>query len=247
MINKYKVDVLAVAAHPDDVELACGATVAKLTKEGYSVAIVDFTRGEMGTRGTPEIRIQESIESSKIMGVKFRENLFLPDCGVELNNDSIYKTVSIIRKYKPNILLMNPPHERHPDHEAVNRITRNAMFKSGLRKYTTELDGEPQDIHRIRKMYCYMQSYDFPTEPNFYVDVSNTFQIKMDAIRAYVSQVWVPGKSEPGGPVTRLSRPEFLDELEARAISFGMKIGCRYAEAFYSTEPIGLDSLSKLL
>ena len=247
MTDKYKVDVLAVAAHPDDVELACGATIAKLTKEGFSVAIVDFTRGEMGTRGTPEIRIQESLDSAKIMGVKFRENLFLPDCGLELNDENIYKAVSIIRKYKPNILLMNPPFERHPDHEAVNKIIRNAMFKSGLRKFKTEFVGEQQDIHRIRKMYCYMQSYDFPSEPNFYIDVSNTFHIKMEAIKAYISQVWVPGKSDPEGPVTRLSRPEFLDELEARAISFGMKIGCRFAEAFYSTEPVGFDSLSKLL
>lgn len=247
MENKYKADVLALAAHPDDIELGCGATVAKLCKEGKTVAIVDFTRGEMGTRGTPEIRVKEAEEAAAIMGVKYRENLCLPDCNLKVDDKSVKLVVQVIRKYRPNTVLMNPPFERHPDHEASNAIIRNAMFKSGLRNYVTELDGEKQEIHRIRKMFCYQQAYDFDRKTDFYVDVSDTFHIKMEAIKAYISQVYVPGKSDPKGPVTRLSRPEFLEELEARAIANGMLVGCRFAEGFQSTEPIMLSSLSKLL
>ena len=247
MSEKYKVDVLAFGAHPDDIELASGGTVSKLTKEGHEVAIVDFTRGEMGTRGNKEKREQEAIKAAEIMKVKFRENLNLPDCNLAVSDESIYKTISVIRKYRPNIVIMNSPFERHPDHEGLASIVRNAMFKSGLRKYITEFEGQEQNPHRIRKMFCYMQSYDFPKEPSFYIDITDTFDMKMAAIKAYSSQVWVPGISDPEGPVTRLSRPEFIEELEARALYCGTKIGCRYAEAFYSIEPVGLSSISKLL
>lgn len=243
----YEVDVLAFAAHPDDVELAAGGTVAKLTAEGKKVAIVDFTKGEMGTRGTPEIRIKESQDAANILGVDFRENLGLPDCNLKLNDESNYLVVSAIRKYKPKIVLMNSVFERHPDHQAVAEIVRDSMFKSGLRKFVTEMDGQPQEIHRIRKMFCYQQSYDFPFGTIFYTDISNTFHIKMQSIKAYVSQVWVEGKSDPNGPVTRLSRPEFIEELEAKAITYGTKAGFRYAEAFFPIEPLAVSSLSNLL
>jgi bacillithiol biosynthesis deacetylase BshB1 len=243
----YHVDVLAFGAHPDDVELAAGGTVAKLAEDGRTVAVVDFTRGEMGTRGTPEIRLQESEAAARIMNVKFRENLGLPDCNLKLTDEAAYKTIQMIRKYRPAIVLMNSEFERHPDHEAVHAIVRNAMFTSGLRKYVTELDGEQQKVHRIRKMFSYQQSYEFRHGNIFYVDISSTFQKKMDSIKAYASQVWVPGISSPDGPVTRLSRPEFLEEIEARCISNGIKIGCRYAEAFSSVEPLGIENLSKFL
>jgi bacillithiol biosynthesis deacetylase BshB1 len=248
MFKNYKVDVLAMAAHPDDIELSCGGTIAKLVLDGLRVSIVDFTRGEMGTRGTPEIRVEESMEASKILGIHHRENLGLPDGFLESNEESVRLAVTMIRKYRPEIVLMNPPFERHPDHQAVNQIIRKAMFKSGLLKFETTFEGETQKTHRIRKMFCFQQSYDFPDGSTvFYVNVTKTFKTKMDAIKTYVSQVYVPGKSMEGGPITRLSRPEFLEEIEARAISHGTKIGARYAEAFSTTEPLGIDGLDKLL
>ncbi|MCX7736522.1 MAG: bacillithiol biosynthesis deacetylase BshB1 [Candidatus Kapabacteria bacterium] len=245
-INKFQVDVLAIGAHPDDIELACGGTVAKFTEEGYSVAIVDCTNGELGSRGNAEIRAIEAKNGAEILGVKFRENLGLPDGKLTVNDESVEKMIVMIRKYRPKIVLVNPPYERHPDHEASHFILRKAMFKSGLIKVETEYDGVPQTPLRIRKMFCYMQSYEFPRKPDFYVDITSTFEKKMNAIKAYTSQVWVPGLSDPNGPVTRLSRPEFLEELEARAIYFGTQIGVRFAEAFYSIEPLGFKNLSGL-
>lgn len=245
-INKFQVDVLAIGAHPDDIELACGGTVAKFTEEGYSVAIVDCTNGELGSRGNAEIRAIEAKKGAEILGVKFRENLGLPDGKLTVNDESVEKMIVMIRKYRPKIVLVNPPYERHPDHEASHFILRKAMFKSGLVKVETEFDGVPQTPLRIRKMFCYMQSYEFPRKADFYVDITSTFEKKMNAIKAYTSQVFVPGLSDPSGPVTRLSRPEFLEELEARAIYFGTQIGVRFAEAFYSIEPLGFKNLSGL-
>ncbi len=246
-IDKYKVDVLAFGAHPDDVELSAGGTVAGLVKGGKTVAIVDFTRGESGSRGTPEQRLKEADKAAKILGVSYRENFRFPDTRLELNEEVIQKTIVAIRKYRPSAILMNPPFERHPDHEAAHQIVRNAMFKSGLIKYETEFEGQKQERLRIRKMFAYLQSYEFKAKPNFFVDVSEHFETKMKSIKAYASQVFVPGESDPEGPVTRLSRPEFLEELEARAIYFGTLIGVRFAEPFYSVEPVGLNNLSALL
>jgi N-acetylglucosamine malate deacetylase 1 len=245
--NKYEVDVLAIGAHPDDIELACGGTVAKITSEGLSVAIVDFTNGELGSRGTPEIRAEEAKRGAEIMGVRFRENLGFPDGKLRVTDEAVDKMIVMLRKYRPKAVLVNPPHERHPDHEGSHNILRTAMFKSGLIKVETEYEAIPQKTHRIRKMYCYMQSYEFTRKPDFYVDITSSFETKMNAIKAFTSQVWVPGVSDPDGPVTRLSRPEFLEELEARAVYFGTQIGVRYAEAFYSVEPIGIKNFGSLL
>lgn len=244
--SHFEVDVLAIGAHPDDIELACGGTVAKFTGEGFSVAILDCTNGEMGSRGNAEIRVKEAQKGAKILGVKVRENLGLPDGKLTVNDESIEKMIVMLRKYRPKIVLINPPFERHPDHEASHYILRKAMFKSGLIKVETHYEGVPQKPLRIRKMFCYMQSYEFPRKPDFYIDITSTFKTKMNAIKAFTSQVWVPGISNPDGPVTRLSRPEFLEELEARAIYFGTQIGVRYAEAFYSIEPIGFKNVASL-
>ncbi|MFA6570766.1 MAG: bacillithiol biosynthesis deacetylase BshB1 [Bacteroidota bacterium] len=243
----YEVDVLAMGAHPDDVELSAGGTVAKLVKEGKKVAVVDFTAGELGTRGDESTRLKEAANAAQILGVQRRENLYLPDGFLKENDDTVLKVITILRKYRPKIVLMNPPFERHPDHETAHRIIRTAMFKSGLRKIETEFESEKQEPWRIRKMFAYMQSYGFPRNPDFYIDITDTFATKMEAIRAYISQVNVPGVSDPSGPVTRLSRPEFLEELEARAIYFGTHVGFRYAEAFYAVEPLGLGSISVLM
>ncbi len=245
--NKYKVDVLAFGAHPDDIEICCGGCLAKLASEGKRTAIVDLTTGQMGTRGTPEIRLEEAEKAKEILGAAFRENLGMQDGNIEISNRTLLKVISVLRKYRPEIVLMHPPFERHPDHENTHKLIRTAMFKAGLKKIETEFEGRPQGRYRIRKMYSYMQSYEFPGKPDFYVDVSDFFDKKMDSIKAYASQVYIKGITPDSEPVTRLNRPEFLEEIEARSIHFGNLIGVRHAESFLSVEPVGLSSLSKLL
>lgn len=240
------IDLLCFAAHPDDVELACGGTVSKMAESGRKVVIVDFTRGEMGTRGTPEQRLAEAHKAAEIMGVYKRINLSRPDGHLDKSDENVTLAIEMIRRFRPKAVMMNQAFERHPDHEAVHKIVRRAMFLSGLKKIKTEFNGEQQQPYRTRRMYSYLQSYEFPRKPDFYVDITDTHEKKMLAIKAYVSQVHVPGKSEEGGPVTRLSRPEFIEELEARAIHFGALVGVRYAEAFLSVEPLVVSGLDKL-
>jgi N-acetylglucosamine malate deacetylase 1 len=245
-MNQYISDILVIAAHPDDAELGAGGTIAKLTNSGKSVSIVDLTRGESGTRGTPEIRIAESISAAKILNIKHRMNLEMPDGKLSVDDDSIMKVMTMIRLFRPKAVLINPPFDRHPDHETAHKIVRKAMFKSGLRKFETKYEGQVQQVHRIRKMFAFMQSYQLPQKHRFYVDVSDTFETKMDSIKAYASQVFIEGKSNTNEPATRLSRPEFLEELQARAIYFGTLVGARYAEPFYSVEPLIVNTISDL-
>jgi bacillithiol biosynthesis deacetylase BshB1 len=247
MHNPYKVDVLVLAAHPDDAELGAGGTIAKLTKEGKSVAIVDLTQGEMGTRGTIEIRKEEAARSAEILGIKYRENLMLPDGYVENDTESQLIVIYAIRKYRPELVIMNPEHERHPDHEAAHSLVRTSMFKAGLQKIETHDNGFKQERHRIRKMFCFMQSYPFQHNPDFIVDISETIEEKMESIKAYKSQVFIPGESKEEGLSTRLFRPGFLEDQLARAKYFGSMIGAEYGEAFTSVEPIGLDSIGLLI
>ena len=246
-MNDYISDVLVIAAHPDDAELGAGGTIAKLTKSGKSVSIVDLTRGESGTRGTAEIRVKESMNAAKILNIKHRFNLEMPDGKLTDDEESITKVISMIRLFRPKAVLINPSYDRHPDHETAHKIVRKAMFKSGLRKFETKFNGEAQQVHRIRKMFAFMQSYQLPQKQRFYVDVSDTFETKMDSIKAYVSQVFVEGKSKSNEPTTRLSRPEFIEELTARAIYFGTLVGVRYAEPFCSVEPLIVNTISDLI
>lgn len=246
-MNNFEVDLLAFGSHPDDVEIACGGTIIKLVSEGYRVAVVDMSLGELGTRGTVEDRQKEAEEARKILGAIYRENLALPDGFTTPTKEAILTTIKILRKYRPRMVLMSAPFERHPDHESLNQIVRRAMFLGGLRKIETLENNKLQEPWRIRKMYCYMQSYPFHEKPSFYVDISEVYDTKIEAIKCYVSQVYVEGKSNLNEPTTRLSRPEFFHELEARARYFGTLVGCKYAEAFLSVEPIGISSISKLI
>jgi len=142
---------------------------------------------------------------------------------------------------------MNPAFERHPDHQNAHNLVRNSIFKSGLAKIDTYYEGIEQVPYRTRKMYSFMQSYHFEKRPDFCVDITDTFLTKMKAIKAYISQVYVPGKSKEEEPTTRLSRPEFIEELEARAIHYGTLVGVRYAEPFLSIEPVSINSISVFL
>lgn len=240
-------EVLVLSAHPDDAELGAGGAIKNLTNDGHRVVMVDCTRGEMGTRGTPELRNQEADAAAKILGVSDREILSMPDCAVEHTQENIKLVAEVIRAYKPRILLTTAPVERHPDHAAVHKLARAAAFTAGLEKFVTERDGVQQEPHRPDRTLAFMQQLDFPRTPDLYVDITNTFDDKMEAIKAYGSQFHLPENYSSDEPQTFISRPEFFDELEARAIYFGSRIGVRYAEAFYSVESVGLDTLADLI
>ena len=239
--------VMVLSAHPDDVELACSGTVRNLTSEGHTVSLVECTRGELGTRGTPELRLLEAERAASILGVATRECLEMPDGSIMHTDDNIMRVVESIRAHRPHLLLIPPPFERHPDHEAVHRLARAAAFKAGLAKVSTFRDGVEQQPHRPHRMLCFMQQYDFPRNPDIYVDITASFQAKMDSIKAFSSQFYLPDLYESDEPSTFLTRPEFLHEIEARAMYFGSRIGTKYAEAFLAVEPLAVSSLSSLL
>ncbi len=241
---KYpKLDVLAIAAHPDDIELSCGGTLAKLSKQGKKVGVVDLTRGEMGTRGTPELRLQEADEAAQILGLTVRENLKFYDGKFTTGHINKIRLIRVIRKYRPEILLI--PHwlERHPDHERTHRLARDAWFYSGLIKIVTEEeDGTVLEAFRPKLCYHYMQKYEF--EPTFVVDISDVYDIRMEAIRAYKSQFHNP---ESRDPETILSKPDFMQFMETRARYYGNRIGVQYGEPFYAIETIGIRDMFDLV
>jgi len=234
-------DVLAIGAHPDDVEIACAGTVIKLVKQGCRVGLVDLTEGELGTRGTREIRAREAQQAAKLLGVEFRENLAMPDGNIEVTPPNRLKVIQVIRKYRPRILLF--PHwvERHPDHEHAHRLCREAWFFAGLEKIRTVLDGLTQEPYRPRSYYHYMQAYEFA--PSFIVDISDVYGQRMEVLRAFSSQFYNPESEERE---TFLSTPDFLDLLRARFEYFGDRIGTKYGEPFHSVNMVGLSELTAL-
>lgn len=240
-------DVLVLSAHADDAELAVGGTVRTLVDEGHRVAFVECTAAELGTRGTPERRRAEADTAAAILGVTERRHLSMPDGAVAHTQDNILAIVAELRRYRPSLLLIPPPVERHPDHEAVHRLARAAAFTAGLARIETFVDGVVQQPHRPKRMLCFQQQYDFPRLPDLYVDISASFAAKMEAIKAYTSQFHLPAAYTSDEPQTFISRPGFLDEIEARARYYGSRIGTQYAEAFLSVEPLAVRSLSVLL
>lgn len=242
-----QVDCLVFGSHPDDIELCCGGTVAKLVKEGHKVVLVDMSRGETGTRGDAVTRRHESDCACAKLGAIKRENLELPDGSIELTPDSELKMIWLIRKYRPKMIIMPPPYERHPDHENSAKIIRVANFKAGLGKIRTEEKGFPQEKYRCYKLFCYMQAYDFPQNPHFYVDITDVHELKIESIKCHRTQVFVPGESKEEGPKTLLFTPDFLEKIIARDRYFGGLIQTKYAEAFWSLESVGVSSISAFL
>lgn len=231
-----ELDILAFAAHPDDVEMGMGGTIAKYANQGLKIGIVDFTKGELGTRGNAELRMQEADVSTKILNIAVRENLNFKDGEIRPEKELVNEAIKRIRYYKPKIVFANYFVDRHPDHEGLGKIIREAMFFSGLPKYETKFKDEIQAAYRPSKLFFYMMSYEF--KPSFIVDISDSFETKMDSILAYSSQVYNPESDEPE---TFISRPSFLKIFEARARHFGFLIRKEYGEAFFCEEDIDYD------
>lgn len=235
--------VLATGAHPDDVELSCGGVVAKLTATGHEVCIVDFTEGEMGSRGTVADRYSESEEAMRILRVSKRVNLQMPDGFFEVNEENLRLLVAEIREFRPDIILANAENDRHPDHGRGAELAERAAFLSGLNKFhTTSKSGNPQDIHRVRLVLHYIQYRDIT--PDVAIDISDFFDQKMDAIRAYKTQFYDPKSNEP---LTPIATEQFMQSHRYRASELGRQIGVKFAEGFTCRRPIAVHDLSSLL
>ncbi|MCC5941673.1 MAG: bacillithiol biosynthesis deacetylase BshB1 [Balneolaceae bacterium] len=240
-----KLDVLALAAHPDDTELSCSGTLAALVQQGLRVGVIDLTRGEMGTRGTPALRLKEAAEAAQIIGLHARDNLGLPDTELHNTRELQLPIIERIRFYKPHICLINAPKDRHPDHGHAAALQLDSIFYSGLKKIETKgPDGKLQEPHRPVHVLHYIQ--DQPLEPDFIFDISDSIDIKEKAIKAFSSQFNV---AEPGDELeTYISDPDFFVSLRARAKQLGHLGGFTYGEGFiYYKKPFPISNFSFLM
>ena len=236
-----KLDILAFGAHPDDVELGCGGTIAKEISLGKKVGIIDLTRGELGTRGTKDIRDAEAKKAAEILGVLFRENLNMRD-GFFVNDEKHQlEIIKMIRKYQPEIVLCNAVDDRHIDHGKGSKLVSDACFLSGLVKIETSLDGNKQDSWRPKIVYHYIQWYS--AKPDFVVDVTGFMDKRIASIMAYSSQFYEPKSNEPE---TVIASKNFLDSIEYRLQDFGRLVDVDYAEGFTVERPVAVNSLGDL-
>lgn len=236
-----KLDILAIGAHPDDVELGCGATIAKEIANGKTVGIIDLTRGELGTRGTVETRKEEAENSAKILGVSVRENLGFAD-GFFINDKKHQlEVIKMIRKYQPEIVLCNAIDDRHIDHGKGSKLVSDACFLSGLTKIETEIEGKPQEQWRPKHVYHYIQWKTI--EPDFVVDVSDVIDIKMKSVLAYKTQFYDPSNTAPNTPI---SSKNFTDSVKYRARDLGRLIGVEFAEGFTVERYVAVNSIFDL-
>ena len=236
-----KLDILAFGAHPDDVEISAGGTLAMQQSLGYKCGIVDLTRGDLGTRGTPEIRDQEAMDAARELGIRVRENLGFRDGFYRNDEEHQIEVIRMIRKYRPEIILANAPVDRHPDHGKGGELVKTASFLSGLHKIETVNNGEAQEAYRPRLVLHYIQFQNLT--PDIILDIGDFIKAKMAAIRAYRSQFYDPNSSEPD---TVISGKNFLDSIEYRARDMGRLIGTDYAEGFISPQDLGISDLMTL-
>lgn len=237
-----KLDVLVLAVHPDDAELGCGGTVLKHVKLGKKVGIVDLTRGELGTRGSAEIRDKEATAAAKILGLTVRENLALADGFFQNDREHQLKVIAAIRKYQPEIIITNAYFDRHPDHGRANQLVDSAAFLSGLRKVETFDNGVLQAPWRAPILLHFIQ--DEYIRPDIVVDVTDYWDAKIESVKAYGSQFHNPEWADE--PETYISSPNFIQVVEARAREFGKVINVKYAEGFTSRRVLGVDNLFDL-
>ena len=238
-----KLDFLAFGAHPDDVELGCGATIAKLVSQGKKVGIVDLTRGELGTRGSAEIRTKETNEASNILGITIRENMNFKDGFFRNDEEHQLKIIQVIRKYQPDFVFCNAPDDRHIDHPKGSQLIVEASFLSGLIKINTDdSSGNAQKQWRPKNIYHYIQWKNL--DPDFIFDVSGFQNTKMDAVKCYSSQFYDPKSKEPETPI---STKNFLNFVQSRANDFGRLIGVEHGEGFISNRKLGFSSFDELI
>lgn len=237
-----KLDILAFGVHPDDVELGCAGTIMAAIDQGKKVGIVDLTRGELGTRGTPTTRTQEAAAAAKIMGVDVRDNLDMAD-GFFVNDEAHQrKIIALIRKYQPDVILANAPEDRHPDHGRSAKLVSDAAFLSGLRKVETIYEGITQNAWRPAYTFHYIQ--DRFIQPSFVIDITAYMERKMEAVLAYGTQFTNADTSEPQ---TYISSPQFLETVKARALMLGKRIGVGYAEGYITEKIIGFSNFDAII
>jgi bacillithiol biosynthesis deacetylase BshB1 len=243
-----KLDILAFGAHPDDIELSCAGTLIVERMKGKNVGIIDLTQGELGTRGNADIRKQEAQNAAMVMQIEVRENLQMADGFFKNDKEHQLKIITALRKYQPEIVLCNAPEDRHPDHGRSADLITDATFLSGLQKIITRsneddnIDSTLQKEWRPKYVLNYIQ--DRYLKPDFVIDITEGFDKKIEAIKAYKTQFYNP---ESGEPQTYLSSPDFLDSIIYRAKMFGKMIGVKYAEGYISKKMIGLKSFDPLI
>jgi bacillithiol biosynthesis deacetylase BshB1 len=236
-----KIDILAIGIHPDDVELSASGTLLKHAAMGKTFGLLDLSRGELGTRGSAEIREQEALAAAQILGAAFREFSDVPDGLFTHSPEEWLKIVRFIRLYRPEIVLCNAPHDRHPDHGRAAKLVLDACFYAGLSKIVTENAGATQAPWRPKAVYHYIQDEYLP--PDFVVDITPHFSQKMEAILAFRSQFYDPNGEQPNTPI---SGKDFLDFIEAKARVFGRSIQAEYAEGFVCARTPGVRDLFDL-
>ncbi|RBL91550.1 bacillithiol biosynthesis deacetylase BshB1 [Chitinophaga flava] len=237
-----KLDILAIAVHPDDVELGCAGTLMVHAQQGMKVGVIDLTRGELGTRGTPELRVKEAQDAAKIMGLEVRENLELADGFFRNDTMEQMAIIRAIRKYQPDIVLANAMDDRHPDHGRAGKLIADSCFLAGLRKIETTVDGIPQQAWRPKQVFHFLQ--DRYHEPDFVVDITPVMEKKLDAIKSFSSQFLTAKDNEPQ---TYISGSGFFDSVVYRAKMLGKMVGVDYAEGYTSAKMMGIRNFADLI
>lgn len=237
-----QVDILAIGVHPDDIELSCSGYLLKEIANGKTVALLDLTHGELGTRGSGPKRIKEALAAAKLMGALSREFLNIGDGFFESNEKILKQIITVIRKWRPKIVLANAVEDRHPDHTRAAALINRACFLSGLRKIVTKDRQKPQEAFRPQSVYHYIQ--DKTLQPDLVIDISLYMERKMDLIKTYKSQFYDPNSNEPMSPI---SSQEFLDYQYAQAAVYGRYINVKYGEGFTISRPPGVRSLLDLV
>jgi len=232
-----KLDLLAIAAHPDDVELTCGGTLAGAARQGYAVGILDLVAGETGTRGSAAVRAKEAAAAAKALGVRTRANAGLPDAHLHNTDDTRRRVVTLIRRFRPRAVILPFPVGRHPDHRIASELARDACFLAGLQKY--DAPGRPHRPHKVLYALAYRED---PVKPTFVVDISSTFTAKMRAIRCYKSQF---EGARNAGEIFPTGQPLY-DLIETQSAHYGSLIRTRYGEPFFTHETVRIDDVVAL-
>lgn len=237
-----KINILAFAAHPDDVEISAAGIMLKHQDAGLTTGIIDLTQGELSTRGQLEIRKQETQKASEILKLSVRENLNMCDGFLDVNRESLTAVIQVIRKYKPDVILINSDNDRHPDHGIAHKLVHRAAFLSGLIKIETQHNGIAQEAWRPKNIYAYIQ--DLFQHPDLIIDVSEFWSKRAEALECFASQFFNPNSLEPTTPI---STPEFKKNIEGRSVQLARHINCKHAEGLLTVKPIGVNLLTDLV